>query len=210
MANSIQIAILDDQILSRNGLRMLVEQAGIPSDQVVDFADLKTLIEHLNTVCTRILLVSDQLPTGQDIVQVVKMINQNYPALSVLVIGHRLNTAYISRLLTNGMQGYIYDKSKLDEIIPIALKRMLQGEIYLSPKVAVLPYHRQKMGELEERDIEVLVLLAKGQSISEIAHTLSLTRRVIYSIRSRLKQYLQVNNNEQIIVAALEQGLLVE
>lgn len=206
----VQIAVLDNQALRRNGLRMLVKQAGFGAEQVFDFADLKTLMKHLDNVCTRILVISDELPMGQEIVKIVKKIYQYYPSLLLIVVGSRLNIAYIRMLLTNGVRGYVYYKSKLEETIPIAIKSILKGETYLSPKVAILPYHQRKVSELDERDLEVLGLLAAGRSVPEIAQTIGITRRVVYSIRSRLKQYLQVNNNEQILIAALEQGLLID
>jgi len=63
---------------------------------------------------------------------------------------------------------------------------------------------------LTERDLEVLNLLAAGQSVRDIADRIGVSRRVIYDTRTRIKKYLNVNNNEQIIPAALEYGLLRE
>lgn len=85
---------------------------------------------------------------------------------------------------------------------------MTQGETYLSPEAAALPYHQRAVDQVSERDLEVLALLAAGRSVPEIAQTLGSTRRVVYNIRTRLKQYLNVSNNEQIIAAAYERGLL--
>lgn len=204
----LRVAILDDQALSRNGLRVLVEQAGIPAGQVDGFAGIEALMTHLARVAVRVLLLSDQLPGGQDVVELVAALHQRYPGLAQVVVSSRLNTAYIGALFAGGARGFVYHKSRLEQTIPAALKSMTQGETYLSPEAAALPYHQRAVGQLSERDLEVLALLAAGRSVPEIAQTLGSTRRVVYNIRTRLKQYLNVTNNEQIIAAAYERGLL--
>jgi DNA-binding NarL/FixJ family response regulator len=205
-----QIVILDKQALSRNGLRMLVEQIGVSAGQVQDFADTDTLVAHLETVSVRMLLLSDQLPAQQRAVKLVHDLHQHYPGLAQVVIGSRLNTDYIGALFTAGARGYVYHKSKLEETIPLAIKSMMAGETYLSSEAAALPYQQRSMGELSERDLEVLSLLAVGQSVGNIADGMDVSRRVIYNTRTRIKKYLNVNNNEQIIPAAAAYGLLKE
>lgn len=205
-----RIVILDKQALSRNGLRMLVEHGGVPIGQVDDFADFETLVAHLETVCARILLLSDQLPKEENAVKLVRYLHQHSPGLGQVVIGSRLNTDYIGALFAGGARGYIYHKSKLEETIPAAIKSILAGETYLSSEAAALPYHQRSVRELTERDLEVLNLLAAGQSVRDIADRIGVSRRVIYDTRTRIKKYLHVNNNEQIIPAAVAYGLLRE
>ena len=205
-----RIVILDKQALSRNGLRMLVEHSGVPIGQVDDFADFETLVAHLETVCARILLLSDQLPKEENAVKLVRYLHQHSPGLGQVVIGSRLNTDYIGALFAGGARGYIYHKSKLEETIPAAIKSILAGDTYLSSEAAALPYHQRSVRELTERDLEVLNLLAAGQSVRDIADRIGVSRRVIYDTRTRIKKYLNVNNNEQIIPAAVAYGLLRE
>ena len=207
----LRVAILDDQALSRNGLRVLVEKAKVPAGQVDDFARIDALMAHLAQVAVRVLLLSDQIAGGQDTVELVAVLHQRYPGLAQVVVGSRLNTAYIGALFGGGACGFVYHKSRLEQTILAALKSMMQGETYLSPEAAALPYYQRPTPKaLTERDLEVLELLAAGQSPQDIARLLGVSKRVIYSTRTRLKHYLSVSNNEQIISAALEMGLLPE
>ncbi len=205
-----RIVILDKEALSRKGLRMLVEQSGMAAGQVYDFADAEALIAHLETVCVRILLLSDQLPGEQNAVKLVRSLHQYAPGLAQVVMGSRLNTDYIAALFAAGARGYVYHKSKLEETIPAAIRSMIAGETYLSSEAAALPYYQRSVGELNERDLEVLSLLAAGQSVRDIAAGIGVSRRVIYDTRTRIKKYLRVNTNEQIIPAAAAYGLLRE
>ena len=205
-----EIVILDSQALSRSGLRVLVEQTGMATGQVHDFADPEVLMAHLGHSHTRVLLLSDQVADGYDVVQFVKMLRSRYSDLNQIVIGSRLNMAYIGALFGGGISGYVYYRSKLEETVPAAIKSVMSGATFLSPEAAALPYHQREINDLNERDLEVLTQLAKGESVKDIARTLGVTRRVIYHIRTRIKKYLGVSTNEQIIPAALENGLLPE
>ncbi|RMG74256.1 MAG: DNA-binding response regulator [Chloroflexi bacterium] len=205
-----QIVILDNQTLSRNGLRVLAQQTGVPAGQVHDFAEPEALEAYLSQSCARVLLLSDQLPAGGNIVRLVRTLHQRHPGLAVVVVGSRLNTAYIGALFAGGASGYIYHKSKLEQTIPAAIRSAINGETFLSPEAAALPYHQREIDGLGERDLEVLARLAAGESVKDIARALGVTRRVVYHVRTRIKKYLGVTTNEQIIPAALENGLLTE
>lgn len=130
---------------------------------------------HLAQVAVRVLL-SDPLPDGQDVAELVAALHQRYPGLVQVVVSSRLNTAYIGALFAGGARGFVYHKSRLVQTIPAALKSMTQGETYLSPEATALPYHRRAVDQLSERDLEVLALLAAGRSVPEIAQTLGSTR----------------------------------
>ena len=210
IVSSFHIVILDQHALSRNGLRVLVEKSKIPIGQVYDFADVAELILHLEKACTRIMLLSDQLEGQQTAVDLVRRLHRDYPSLGIIVVGSRLNTEYIGELLTGGALAYVYHKSKLEETILAAIKSVLAGETFLSSEAAALPYHQRRINQLSERDLEILNLLSEGQSVNDIAHLIGVSRRVVYDTRTRIKKYLDVTNNEQIISAALAEGLLSE
>jgi len=205
-----QIVILDSQALSRNGLRVLVEQMGIVAGQVHDFADPEAVMGYLESTSVRVLLLSDQVAGGYDVVELVQELHRHHRELGLIVVGIRLNTAYIGALFAGGISGYVYHRSKLEETVPAAIKSVMSGNTFLSPEAAALPYHQREINTLSERDLEVLTQLAAGESVKDIARTLGVTRRVVYHVRTRIKKYLGVTTNEQIIPAALENGLLTE
>lgn len=206
-----RIVILDNNALSRHGLKALITQSGTAIEQVSDFADAEGLQAHLEQHSAHILILSDLLANGEDALRLVRSLDQRYPGLRQVVVSGRLNTDYIRCLFQFGACGFVYRSSKLEQTIPAALQIVGQGETYLSPEAAALPYYQRPAPKaLTERDLEVLELLAEGQSPQDIARLLGVSKRVIYSTRTRLKHYLGVSNNEQIISAALEMGLLPE
>lgn len=211
MVKQLRIVILDSNALSQNELKALVTQAGVPVERVQAFADVESLQAHLGQHSAQVLIVSDLLANGQDALRLVRSLYQLHPGGRQIVVSGRLNTDYIRCLFQFGARGFVYRGSRLEQTIPAALQVVGQGEAYLSPEAAALPYAQRPIPKaLRARDLEVLELLAEGQSAREIAHLLEVSRRVIYSTRTRLKQYLGVSNNEQIVSAAIELGLLTE
>jgi DNA-binding NarL/FixJ family response regulator len=211
MMERLRVVILDSNALSRNGLKALVTQAGVPVDRVQAFADVDSLRAHLERRPVHILILSDARPAGQDVLPLVRALRQTHPGVRQMVVSDRLNTDYIRRLLQIGAGGFVYRGGKLEQTISVALQIMGEGEAYLSPEAAALPYYQRPTPKaLSARDLEALELLAQGQSTWDIARSLGVSRRVIYSTRARLKRYLGVANNEQIVSAALESGLLTE
>ena len=205
----IRVAILDANALTRSGLQAILIQTGLAASHVLTFADTATLQSYLEATRVNILLLSDGQPEGEDITRLVSTLHRTYPGVGLVVLSTHLQVDYIRRLFNCGVRGFIYRKGRLEEIIVAALRTLSQGEIYLSPEAAALPYLSQSMpATLDERDLEVLYLLAKGYKVKEIARSIEVNRKVIYRSREKLRRILQVGNNEQIVPAAISAGLL--
>lgn len=206
---TIRVVVLDANVLTRNGLGAILTSVGVPAGDIGLFADTETLKAHLDKVRVNILMLSDAQPEGGDASRLVAELHHAYPAIAMIVLSSRLRTDYIRKLFNNGARGFIYRKGQLDETVAAALRSLSRGDVYLSPEAAALPYlHQTVPAALDDRDLEVLYLLAKGYKVKEIAHHMEIDRKVVYNTRDKLRRALQVNNNEQIIPAAIALGLL--
>lgn len=206
---TIRVVVLDANVLTRNGLGAILIGAGIPTGNVGLFADVEALKAHLDRIRVNVLMLSDIQPEYGDASCLVAELYQAYPSLSIAVVSARLRTEYIRKLFNNGARGFIYRKGQLDETVAAALRSLHRGDVYLSPEAAALPYLHQTIPTmLDDRDLEVLHLLAKGYKVKEIAHHMEIDRKIVYNTRDKLRRALQVNNNEQIIPAAIAVGLL--
>lgn len=182
---------------------------GVPADDIGLFADIDTLKAHLDKVRVNILMFSDTQPEGGDASRLVADLHRAYPAISIIVLSSRLRTDYIRKVFNNGARGFIYRKGQLEETVAIALRSLSRGDVYLSPEAAALPYlHQPVPTTLDDRDLEVLHLLAKGYKVKEIAQQMEIDRKIVYNTRDKLRRVLQVSNNEQIVAAAIAAGLL--
>jgi len=203
------VAILDVNALTRSGLGAILAQAGVPAAQITLFTHAEALKAHLDQVRVNVLMLSDaQLDNGA-ILRLVGGLHQTHPAVGIVVVSARLRTEYIRKLFNQGVRGFIYRKGHLEETAAAALRAFSRGDVYLSPEAAALPYTHQPIPSgLDERDLEVLHLLAQGYKVKEIAQHMEIDRKIVYNTRNKLRRTLQVSNNEQIVPAAIAAGLL--
>lgn len=204
---STSVVILSANVVSGNGLKQLVIQAGIRAEAVALFADAAGLCASLDERSAHIALVADVLPDVPNFRKFIAHLQQAYPGVRLIVFSQRLNTDYIRDLFALGIHGFIDDKSRMEQVIPLALAAVREGRAYVSPEAALLPYH-EPMVTVTSRDMEVLRWLASGKDVTDIAGLLAVARHVVYKSRSRLRAYLGVTTNEQIIPAAMARGLL--
>lgn len=201
--------MLDANILTRNGLGALLISSGLLAEMIGLYGDAVALKEYLVQTRVNILLLVDSTIDAADAVRLVNELDQAYPALAIVVISSRLRTEYIRRLFKAGARGFIYRKGQIQEAVPMALRMLGRGEIYLSAEAAALPYLSQPVPTtLDDRDLDVLHLLAKGYKVKEIAQQMGIDRKIVYNTRDKLRRALQVSNNEQIVPAAIAVGLL--
>ncbi len=206
---TIRVAVFDANVLTRNGLGAILTSVGVPADAIGLFADIETLKAHLDRVRVNILMLSDVQPEGGDASRLVAELHRAYPGIGIIVLSSRLRTDYIRKVFNNGARGFIYRKGQLEETVAIALRSLSRGDVYLSPEAAALPYlHQPVPATVDDRDLEVLHLLAKGYKVKEIAQQMEIDRKIVYNTRDKLRRVLQVSNNEQIVAAAIAAGLL--
>ena len=99
-------------------------------------------------------------------------------------------------------------QDRIEDILVIAILTVADGRNFLSPQASVLPYGRVADGELNNTDLEVLNLLAKGCTVKEIIVYMGIASRTVYRVRCRLRDYLCVRTNDQIVDAAIRHGLV--
>lgn len=140
--------------------------------------------------------------------EVVSRLYNHHPLIKIVILSDYLNEYYIQRLIDYGAVGFIYKDDHLTETLVSGILTIAAGHIYLSPQASGLPYRRINDEILNQTDIAVLQLLASGMTVQEIASRLGVVPRTVYRIRSKLRDYLHVRTNEQIVEAARQRDLI--
>lgn len=203
------IIIISANDLVRHGIYAIVK-AHLPS--ISSIQSLKHL-EDVMTLSTRnltqILFIDDEISKHCDIESYLKRFKQNTFDLKIIILSHYLSVSYIKRLLDKEVDGFIYKNDALEEVLPLAIKTVMSDCIFLSPSASILPYEDKQFQTLNQTDIDVLQLLAKGYTVQEISSTVHIVDRSVYRIRSKLRCYLGVRTNEQIVDAARVRDLIL-
>jgi DNA-binding NarL/FixJ family response regulator len=146
-------------------------------------------------------------PSGLELIKNLKAKELDIP---VLVLSMHDESLYAERVLKAGARGYI-TKNEVSKQVMTAIYAVLQGEIYLPPKiasrllesVATGKKNDEGVGQLTDRELEVFELIGRGRSTREISSSLHLGVSTIDTYRARIKTKLHLENSSQLCHEAI-------
>jgi DNA-binding NarL/FixJ family response regulator len=200
----VRLLIVDDHPIVRQGLERLVERE--PDLEVV--AEAATADEALQAVDSQeidfvVLDIGLKQGSGLDVIGQIRARRDDLP---VLVLSMHQERFYAERVLRSGAQGYVMKQGDPSEIIP-AIRRILSGDLYLSPALADELVRRAVEGpdesrppaeQLSDREAEVVRLIGGGLSTREIAEELNLSVKTIESYRANVKRKLGLRSGAEL------------
>ncbi|HEX6735802.1 MAG TPA: response regulator transcription factor [Azonexus sp.] len=209
----LRVAIVDDHEIVRAGLReMLADEFGIAI--AFEAASGEAALASLREVPCDVLLLDLALP-GQNGIDLLRTLRQRHPEVHVLVLTGYPEERYALAMIRHGADGYLCKECSRDELLQ-GVRTVAQGRRYLSPHMTEVlaaellgggqPPHQQ----LSERELQVFLRLARGQSVSEIGEILHLSVKTVSTYRSRLLEKLGVASNAELAAYALRNGLLAD
>ena len=207
----IRIIIVDDHPVVRQGLmRVLSECRDI---LVVDEADnAQEAISKITLNQYDIVLLDISLP-DRDGLDVLKEIKRIKPRLPVLVLSVYSEEHYGHRAIRSGASGYLTKRSAPDELVQ-AVHKLSQGGRYISEnlvdKMLYDIHHDSKPAyqALSNREYQVMLMIASGKTVSEIATELRLSVKTISTHRVHILSKLGLNNNAEITCYAMRNQLI--
>lgn len=208
----IQVAIVDDHQIVRTGFReLLSEDASI--NIAFEAATGDEALEKLRITQCGVLLLDISLP-GKSGVDVLRAVRQRYPEIKVLILSGFPEESYALAMIKNGANGYLCKDCEREELLR-AIHMVSAGRRYVSPRTAELladEMSGERSGVLHEtlsdRELQVFLRLARGESVSAIAGQLHLSVKTISTYRSRVTDKLNVASNAELATYALRHGLI--
>jgi two-component system response regulator NreC len=207
----IRILLADDHVVVRQGLRALLEQAGmavvgeasdgpealkIAREQHPDVAVLDISMPHLNGLET------------------ARRLRESLPQIKTVLLTMHTEDPYVLEAMRAGVVGYVLKTQAAADIVQ-AIRDVLQGEMYLSSRVssavvkAYLARSELPPDPLTSREREILQLIAEGQTTKEIAWRLGLSAKTVESHRIRLMRKLDIHETATLVRYAIRRGLTV-
>jgi DNA-binding NarL/FixJ family response regulator len=214
---SIRVLLADDQSLLRAGFRMILESE--PDIEVIgEAADGDQAVASTRRLHPDVVLMDIQMP-GSDGLAATRRITTDPDVRSrVLILTTFERDEYVFEALQAGASGFLLKNAPPERLIE-AVRVVASGDALLAPSVTrrvieqfarrpVEPDVRARLESLTQREREVLVLLARGKSNSELAAELFVTEGTIKTHLSSLLSKLGIRDRVQAVVLAYESGLV--
>ncbi|HYS13567.1 MAG TPA: response regulator transcription factor [Burkholderiaceae bacterium] len=208
----IRIGIVDDHTIVRTGLRQFLSEQ-------VDFrvtgeaANGKEAIELARQGEVDVLLLDISMP-DQGGIDALAAIKARRPDLPVLILSGFPEAHYATTLLRQGASGYLNKECDPEEIAT-AIRTVARGRRYITATVAELLADGMTGGTeklphevLSERELQVFLRLAKGETVGHIADSMFLSAKTVSTYRARVLEKLKLETNSDLTYYALKNGLI--
>lgn len=208
-----RILLIDDHPITRQGLKAIIDQQ--PDLQVCGETDNAAQAIDLGSKLNPDLAVVDISLKTSNGIELTKNLKALRPDLPVLVVSMHDENLYAERAIRAGAMGYVM-KQEAGEKVVLAIRRLLQGELFLSDPMRERMLQRfvNKRGEggqfaidtLSDREMEVFQLIGNGYSTRQIAEKLNLSTKTIDSYREHLKLKLNLRSGAELVRYAIQWG----
>jgi DNA-binding NarL/FixJ family response regulator len=211
-----RVMLVDDHPLVRRGLADVIARE---TDLEVcgEAGDVAEGLAAVERTKPNLVVVDLTLKTGHGL-ELIEKLNSRDPDLKILVSSMHDEMLFAERVLRAGARGYI-SKQEPPESLIRAIRQVLRGELYLSPRMTSRLLNRVVAGAgtqddpvqgFSNREIEVYEMIGQGLTIQQIAARLHLSPKTIETHREKIKQKLNVTNsaelNRRAVQWVLERG----
>lgn len=202
----INVAIVDDHPLLIEGLKNLIADSGVAV--LTDSAQSgKECLKMLSFSQPDVLLLDINLPDGNGI-DLCKEISTKWPLLNIMALTSFGEFTSIRKMLENGAKGYLLKNAMPEEII-MGIETVARGEKFLCHEVDLfMKKQTDRHIFLTPRETDLLRLIVKGYTNTEIASELFLGIETINSYRKNLLFKLNARNTAVLVKIALEEKLI--
>jgi DNA-binding NarL/FixJ family response regulator len=209
----IRIAIIDDHAIVRAGLRQFFSEQ-VDFTVVAEAANGRDAVDIVRKGDVDVILMDLSMP-DQSGVDALAAIKARAPDLPVLILSGFPEEHYATTLLRQGASGYLNKDCDPEEIVK-AIRTVYRGRKYITAGVAELladglgggvgdkPAHEQ----LSEREFQVFLRLAKGETIGHMANSMSLSVKTVSTYRTRVMEKMKLESNSDLTYYALKNGLI--
>lgn len=199
--SDLHILIAEDHGIVRLGTRLLIKEM-YPLAQVAEASNFKSTLQQLGKQHFDLLILDINIPGG-DSIQMIQAVRNQQEDIPILILSSYDESIYAIRYLKAGANGYLQKESDPQEI-KAAIHKVLHKEPYASAAVQQQlfqslsatrnPQGAFRLKNLSDREIEIMQLLAKGISPTEIKNKLHIQLSTISTHKARIFEKMEVSN----------------
>ena len=209
-----KVLIVDDHAIVRKGLAQILEEASEIAT-VLEADSGSSALHKLEETVFDVVVLDLNMPDMSGF-QVLEQMKSRYPDVPVLVLSMHAEDQYGVRVLKAGASGYIAKGSAPSDMLE-AIRRVASGGKFISPGLAEHlltainhPDDGPPHTALSDREFQVLRMISKGQTPTEIADQLALSVKTISTYRRRVLEKLGLRTTADLVQYALKHDLIEE
>ena len=208
----LKILIADDHAIVRKGLKQILSNN---SDMTVagEASSGAQALEMIRSEDWDVVLLDISMPDGNGL-DTLKQVKKEKPDLPILMLSIYPEDQYAIRTIKAGVSGYLTKDSAPEELVE-AIRKVARGGKYISASLSekLAEYLENKSERalhenLSDREYQVMVMIAAGKTVSQIAEEMCLSVKTISTNRSRALAKMGMKNNAQFTHYAVKQGLV--
>jgi two-component system invasion response regulator UvrY len=208
---AIRVMLVDDHAVVRMGFKLLLQEAA-DIEVVAEAATGEEALKRYPEVKPDVVVMDIAMPGMGGLEAVTRLLAKD-PAVKILILSAHEDSIHPKRLLKAGAAGYLSKRVAPEELIH-AIHEVAAGSIFLDSTLAQTMADQKLAGRqtpveiLSDREFEIFMLLAKGQSVAHIAEVLFVSPRTVGTHLYNIKQKLNAANSAELTLIALRNGLL--
>ena len=212
MSNKIHVLIADDHAIVRQGLKQILSET---NDLIIagEADDGSEAIRLARSKQWDVFLLDISMPSRNGI-DTLKQLRREFPRQPVLILSMHSEEQYAVRAIKAGAAGYL-TKQSAPELLVTAIRQVASGKKFISPTLAEqraaaisddgdkLPHER-----VTDREYQVLVRIASGKALTQIAGELNLSVKTVSEYRKRLLDKMRLDTTAELIRYGIEHGIV--
>ncbi len=210
------VVLVDAMSLFRHGVGALL--AGLPEFNVLgDCSDGKAALQLVSRFKPDLIVMDASLP-GLSGIDVTVQIKRRNPEVGIVLLTEHKSDDYVMQALRSGADGYVLKTTSFDELVG-AMRSVARGKKFLSPEVSAFvvdsALHPKSAATrfaglqlLTRHERSIMQLIAEGRTNRTAAEFLSRSPKTVEKHRSNLMRKLGLNNSAELVLVAMEMGLV--
>ncbi|WP_194089182.1 UvrY/SirA/GacA family response regulator transcription factor [Vibrio hibernica] len=208
----INVFLVDDHELVRTGIRRIIED--VRGMKVVGEADSgEDSVKWCRANYADVILMDMNMP-GIGGLEATKKILRFNPDIKIIVLTIHTENPFPTKVMQAGASGYLTKGAAPDEMVN-AIRMVNSGQRYISPEIAQQMALSQfsassdnPFKELSERELQIMLMITKGQKVTDISEQLNLSPKTVNSYRYRLFSKLDIGGDVELTHLAIRYGMI--
>lgn len=208
----INVLLVDDHELVRTGIRKILDE--VKGFKVIGEVETG---EEAVLFCRKsepdVVLMDMNMP-GIGGLEATKKILRYSPDIKIIVLTVHSEDPFPTKVMQIGAAGYLTKSAGPDEMIN-AIRSVNSGQRYITPEIAQQMALNQfksadenPFNSLSERELQIMLMITRGERVPDISEQLSLSTKTINSYRYRMFEKLNVGNDVELTHLAIRHGML--